>query len=66
MTFPNIQARQNIQEGMAITNTMSGKQAVCMICHFYETTEPKTQVKDWYANSLRMYGWNITFQSQQS
>jgi len=29
----------------------------------YTVTEPKSQVKDWYANALRMYGWNVTFQS---
>jgi hypothetical protein len=29
----------------------------------YVTTEPKDQVKDWYAQALRMYGWDITFQS---
>ena len=29
----------------------------------YSVTEPKSQVKDWYMNALRMYGWNITFQS---
>jgi hypothetical protein len=29
----------------------------------YSVTEPKNQVKDWYMNALRMYGWNITFQS---
>jgi hypothetical protein len=29
----------------------------------YTVAEPKEQVKDWYSNALRMYGWNITFQS---
>ncbi len=29
----------------------------------YKVEEQKDQVKDWYLNALRMYGWNITFQS---
>jgi hypothetical protein len=39
-----------------------GKEGALMIVT-YQVSEPKEQVKDWYLNALRMYGWNITFQS---
>jgi hypothetical protein len=29
----------------------------------FTASEPREQVKEWYVNALRMYGWNITFQS---
>jgi len=32
----------------------------------YCVSEPRDQVKEWYANALRMYGWDITFQSASS
>lgn len=40
-----------------------GAGTALMICT-YNVNEPKSQVKDWYTNALRMYGWNITFQSE--
>jgi len=59
--IPQYTGKAKYQTGMVYQQNDAHNSQLMLVT--YTAAEPRSQVKEWYLNALRMYGWNITFQS---
>ena len=59
--IPQYTGKAKYQTGMIYQQNDAHNSQLMLVT--YTAAEPRSQVKEWYLNALRMYGWNITFQS---
>ncbi|MBS1989594.1 MAG: hypothetical protein JSS83_03700 [Cyanobacteria bacterium SZAS LIN-3] len=59
--IPQYTGKAKYQTGMVYQQNDAHNSTLMLVT--FTASEPREQVKEWYVNALRMYGWNITFQS---